>query len=180
MGASTDEKLAVYEAAKARDTGALVAMLDEPNIRHLAARHLGKLGHTDAIPKITELLSADDVAVRRAAIRALGDLRASSARDALQELAESDDDLGIRNWALQALGQTRDRRVMRYLVGEVYETEFERRRVAAFALGELGDRRALPELTRARRREPLSRRFDFVRASWKIRRRPLSDVVSDL
>jgi HEAT repeat protein len=164
----------VYVAARRRDTQALTRLLDEPSVRHLAARHLGRLGYRDAGPKLVELLSDQDRAVRLAAVRALGDLRASSARFALQAVAESDRDEGIRNWALVALGKTRDPEVTEYLVGELQGDEFERRRVAAFALGELGDPRALSPLKVARRREPLGRRFDFIRAWWKIRTRPTS------
>jgi HEAT repeat protein len=170
---TADLSVAVYEAARRRDTATLTAMLDEPSVRHLAARHLGHLRHREAVPSLVALLSDDDRAVRLAAVRALGDLGEASTGPALRAVAETDSDPGIRSWALVAVGKTRDPQAMTFLIGELQRSDVELRRVAAFALGELGDRRALGALRAARRLTPLRRRFDFVRASWKIRRHPL-------
>ena len=96
------------------------------------------------------------------------------AADVLLRVAATDPDRGTRDWALVALGQTRDQAVLPYLRDQLHAIAVERRRVAAFAPGELGDPATLPALEAARRREPLHRRFDFIRASWKIRRREMA------
>ena len=92
------------EARKRGDVQALIEAFRHPELRPLAVRTLGELRATEAIPKLVPLLDARSNVLRRAVARALGRLQAREAHGRLLEVARSDGDPVVRQWAVFALG----------------------------------------------------------------------------
>jgi hypothetical protein len=80
----------------------LVAALQDPARRVVAAAALGAIRDTRAVSPLLEALTRGDRAVRAAAARALGEIRDPSALEALVE-ASGDPDPAVRDAALEAI-----------------------------------------------------------------------------
>ncbi len=68
---------------------ALIEAMTDPvgDVRESAAKALGKVGDTDAVPVLIRALKDDDFGVRNAAVKALGSVGDERAVDPLQEVA---------------------------------------------------------------------------------------------
>ena len=125
----------------------LAELLDDPRpaVRNRALGELAKLG-TGAVPPLARTLStSDSVEARRNAVWTLTRIDDAEARAAVRQ-ALSDDDESVRQAALHSVSVWRDAgggpRAM-----ELLETgSAPIRRVAAEALGRIGDRNAVPGL----------------------------------
>jgi len=129
-----------------RAVGPLLAVLDddEPSLRAGAATALGQIGDGRAARPLTEALEDDDERVRRRAISALGQIWR------LPPLVRlGDDSPAVRQGAALALGQVRDRRVVRPLVAALRDQDGSVGASAATALGQLGDAQAVEPLVSA-------------------------------
>ncbi len=93
--------------AQARDAGPeVVKLLDHPNwdLRLAAARTLGRIGYTEAIPALTALLNEPtDVRINRVAAESLGRLGDPSAVEALRQTAVNHWHPTVRDEAQSAL-----------------------------------------------------------------------------
>lgn len=159
--------------------GSLIGSLmkdPEAYVRSAAARTIGLLGPI-ARPAIESLIKAAQMPqsyrVRRAAIRALGDINDVEVLWALLEFVSDDEDevrheaayqivhiwgpsglkeaLGHNEWrarsaAVWALGQTRSPSVLPYLIEAINDDDRIVRQAAANALEAIGDERAVPDL----------------------------------
>jgi HEAT repeat protein len=134
-----------------RAVGPLLAVLArEAGLCWEAAKALGIIGSKRAAPRLAAMLAgADDTETRAAAAYALGLLcDARSTAPLLNALSDTGLAPKVRGHAAEALGYLRDAAAVDALVAALRDAHAEVRYWAAFALGEIGDRRALPELRR--------------------------------
>lgn len=141
-----------------RDLNGLLALLD-PSIpvitRRAAARSLNIIAPANLVPQLAGYLNTDpDRAVRHYLAQALGRLGDDRALAALL-LALKDRALMVREAAAAAISRYNSPAAFEVLLAALKEKEDERswmvRRFAAEALGQLGDRRAVPALVEALR-----------------------------
>jgi HEAT repeat protein len=120
---------------------------------------LGKLGGPEAIPPLVRLLDARDAGVRSTAARALGAVEDRSAAGPLLEVAERDENVVVRSWAISALSRIGDPAVTPSLVVLLVDESPSVRRGAATALAELGDARGVKAVDAIWKRERFTPRF---------------------
>jgi len=160
-------------------TSLMGAALRDPHldVRRTAAKALGQLGDAQAVEHLVTALDDKDEDVRRAAIRTLGYIWK------LKEVIDlGDEDAGVRRRATEALGRLGDGRAVRPLIAALRDRDKEVRRavtkslkwfdeaipslttalgndnrdirqVAAEALGQLGNARAVEPLVAALQEE---------------------------
>jgi len=160
-----------------RTAGDLADVLGDEveEVVNLAVQGLGRLGEL-AVPRLLPRLESNDVAVRRAATRALGQawqfaeledlggVEASARLAALDRLAQRrdtraveavvaaarwDPELAVRQRAVEALAQLGDTRAVGPLLTVLEDGTPSLRAGVAAALGRLGDERAVEPLTEA-------------------------------
>jgi len=150
---------------------ALLEASDSPDrwVRRRATQALGQIGDRQAVPKLIGLLGDADPAVKKNAVLALGWLRERTAAAPLLQLykAELAKPQPKEQWPFvtsapvyfcsaiaQSLGHIGDRAVTPFLLGELDKEHFPLpwhnkvlKQNAVFALGLLGDERAVPKLS---------------------------------
>ena len=113
--------------------------------RRQAARALGRMGDTAAVPALIKALKDADAGVRADAARALGHLkRAQAVPGLIQALA--DPAINVRINAAYALGEIKDGRAAAALLKALTSPSWHVRDQAAWALRELGDAAIAPRL----------------------------------
>jgi HEAT repeat protein len=157
-------RFALSEARKSGDVDALVRGLTDPDHRSRAADFLGELGDTRAVVPLQRLLEAADSDIRASAAIALGKIGSSAAVDRLLEIAEADEVLAVRTWAISALGEIGDKAAAPRLARVLIDPEPRIRALAAEALGRIGDTSSIEAIQRQRSAEPW-------RLPWRLRRR---------
>jgi HEAT repeat protein len=129
-------------------------------IRSTAAHALGQMGALSAVEPLLGALEDSDCWVRISAIRSLGHLRSHEAVPALSRVLGSENDTGVLINAIRAIVSIGDRAAVPALIeisiGDRTSVSIpintpepsyaEVRHVAVWALGELGDERAIPAL----------------------------------
>lgn len=115
-----------------------------------AGKALGALRSGQAVqPLITWLLDAETIDKRMAAAYALGMIGDRRATESLiRVLVHNSAEPKLRGEAAEALGLLGDTHAVAQLIGCLRDKSVEVRFWSAFALGQIGDRRALPELKR--------------------------------
>lgn len=114
-----------------------------------AAKAFGMLKTKSVVPKLFSALKSKSIEHRTAAVYALGMMREPRAVTHLEAmLADKKEFPTVRGHAAEALAYLKKRRSFTVLMLALKDPEPEVRWWAAFALGELGDKRALPELKR--------------------------------
>jgi HEAT repeat protein len=147
------ERTRGIKAAKEQgDVPYLIAQLTDTDHRGRAAKALGELGATEAIPRLMRLLDAADPGTRIDAVRALGRLQATEAIPRIRDLASADKDATARSWACQALVDLGDPHALELTLPLLADPLISVRGSAAYTLGRLGDARALAALRAARPR----------------------------
>lgn len=129
----------------------LAALTDEqPDVRQGAALALGSLADRRAVAPLIDILQADTKArVRQVAAHALRWFGDTAAIDPLvRALQDRDEDVAVRGEAAESLGEVGARQALPPLLAALADPSDEIRLWSAFALGVLGDVRALPELER--------------------------------
>ncbi len=129
----------------------LAALRDKnPDLRSVAAKSLGELNGKQAVyPLITALYEDESLEVRVAAAYALGLLGDDKAVEPLVSiLSDRTQEPRVRGMAAEALSDINDSRAITPLIAALTDVSVEVRFWAAFALGKLGNRQALPELER--------------------------------
>ena len=114
-----------------------------------AAKALSRLKSRSLVPKLIASLKSKSTEHRAAAAYVLGMTREPRAVSHLEViLADTRESPSVRGHAAEALAYLKKRRSFHVLLSALDDPEPEVRWWAAFALGELGDKRALPELKR--------------------------------
>jgi len=146
---------AIWTLEHLKDTRAVPALLhaltdEHPAVRQAAAMSLGLLDDERAVsPLIAALQTDKDSSVRKAtayALRWLGN--ASAVNPLLHVLQNRSEDAAVRGEAAESLGELGARQALPSLIAALQDPSAEVRLWSAFALGTLGDARALPELER--------------------------------
>ena len=131
-------------------TSAMVGALEDEHlaVRVAAAEALGHMGGSATVqPLIHAMHDTTDVAVRVASVYALGMIGDQRAVDPLISLlGDTNEHPQARGMAAEKLGEFGDGRVIDPLRAALQDPSAEVRFWAAFALGELGDPRALGDL----------------------------------
>ena len=139
-----------------------------------AATSIGILNGGRAVqPLVRCLRHASEVDKRAAAayaLRCLADKRALKAL--LESLSDQSEHPKVRGEAAEALASLRDRSAVSPLLFALDDASTEVRFWSAFALGQLGDRRALPKLRR------LAEQDKSVLKGWWSVRREARDAIS--
>jgi putative membrane-bound dehydrogenase-like protein len=129
---------------------ALTGLLNDsrPAVRARAIQTLAKMG-PHAVPALAEVLQhASPVQARRNAVWALTRIDDPSARAAVREALHAEDET-IRQAAGHSISVWRDHDALPLLLAQLKRQEPQNRRVAAEALGRIGDRSAVPALLEA-------------------------------
>lgn len=157
---------------------ALLAVLKDPNppLRAEAGLALGTLNIQQAVqPLIVALQEDEDVKVRTAAAYGLGLLGDNHAVEPLvNKLADQNEDPQVRGQAAEALSDIRDNRAVTPLIAALRDTSVEVRFWAVFALGQLGDRQALPELER------LAATDEAILSGWGALNKEAADAIESI
>jgi HEAT repeat protein len=127
----------------------LVAFQDQDtNLLWEAAKALSSLGSKRAVnPLITALLKAPSAERRAAAAYALGHLQDKRAIDPLLKvLNTTEEEARVRGHVAEALAKFKDPQIVGPLIKALKDKAPEVRFWSAYALGQFGDRRALPKL----------------------------------
>lgn len=144
-----DERTAKRRGA--RQTDALVALLDDPDakVREHAATALGETGSKRAVTALIEALQDGHPKVREHVATALGRIGDSRAVLPLAEIVTEDRDARVREHAATALGDIGDERALPGLIEAVREDPEPRvREHAAIAIGMIGGGGAYEVLNR--------------------------------
>jgi HEAT repeat protein len=152
---------------------------DDPEKRLQGLQDLGEVTDKKAVEHLVAAASDPDMRIRIKAIDVLGRVRAPEAIPLLvQQLFMRDTDLGTKQRILACLGKIGDARATTPIVDFLARTgDPATRGNAIFALGEIGDRAALPPLEAiADSEDPLLRGL-AQEAVRKIRDRPAPSVV---
>jgi HEAT repeat protein len=181
MESDSDQDAAFARLLKAKlagDDAYLRGALLDDRLRNFAARFLADRSCAAAIPDIARLLDASDSLTRSVAIRALTRLGATDYLDRFWESAHLETSSQERLWAVGAL-QLGGERERDYLVSLLEDADLDVCRAAVFALGKLGDPRALDAVTRAlrqhRRRHPF-RYYALDRSAYVEARKSLAQT----
>lgn len=128
----------------------LAKLLDDPRpaVQNRTLHRFAQHGST-AVPALTEMLTSSRSAdARRNAVWALTRIQTGQARDAVR-LALNDRDETVRHAAIHSAGVWRDAGAMEQLVDALKSNQPAIQRVAAEALGRIGDAGAVPDLIAA-------------------------------
>jgi len=120
---------------------------DDPEVRAAAARYLSEKRDKEAAPRLVRMLDDEDVGVREAVVRALGNIGAREAAQPLAELYSKEDDRDVRLAASRAMASIGTPSV-EPLVGILASPRPEVRAGAARILGRIGSQRAVDPLIR--------------------------------
>lgn len=124
----------------------LAAAIDDPSVtvKEAAAAAIGQRGPLPrVVTRLVQFLQSPDAASRRAAATALGWLEAASTTGPLTE-GLLDEDAGLRQRALSALGEIGDRHTIPKVLDRlIHDGDAGVRGEAAYRLGKLGDPQAL-------------------------------------
>jgi HEAT repeat protein/beta-lactamase regulating signal transducer with metallopeptidase domain len=126
-------------------------------------------GRDTAVPALLSVLKDENVAVRLAAVQALGNLEDPRAVDALVQALRTDSDAGVREAAASALGEIESARAVPGLIAALgSERVAAVRAKIAWALGEIEDARAVEALGAAVRDPEVEVRRQVVWALGEI------------
>lgn len=133
-------------------------------VRNMATL-MGELGGEGALESLTHQLRHPDRRVRREVARAVAKIGGRHAPRSLRDCLDDEDPV-VRQAAVVFLGATRDHLSLQHLMAIAEararnDEEHELRKAAVQALGQIGNRRALPVLARLMRRGTWLRRTEL-------------------
>lgn len=135
--------MALGEITDDRIIEPLMQHLDNQTLRPYIARALGNYGRDDVIEKLVFLLQDTNPNVRFGAVISLGAIRAMNTIDALIALV-SDPDESVRINAISVLGRMGHPKAINSLIGALQDPIAKA--LAVEALGNIGDKSALPHI----------------------------------
>jgi HEAT repeat protein len=127
-------------------TGLLDALADAENAgkRNSATEALVRVGAPAIPPIVARLRSEGDVDVRLSLVNLLGDLRSAEGFDTLAAMLDSENDINVASSVVSSLGKYRDAAALPALLRVLQREDLWLKFHAIEALGEIGDRTALP------------------------------------
>jgi len=148
----------------------LLRALNDPYypVREAAALGLGFLGDARAVEPLGKALEDPAMPVRRRAASALILLPAKPVIPALARRVRTDESAAVREFAVEALGWTKDLAAVQPLIDALRDSDADVRAVAADFLGDLGDKRAAEPLTRLFNDPEVDVRWAAVRSAGKL------------
>ena len=146
----------------------LVDKMDTQDARTMHALvDIFKIIGTPAVPAIVEAIGDEDSYKRRLAVRALGDMKDSTAVEGLLRYVD-DSDFRIRAGILRALGKIEDKRGVNPSVRSLNDEDYLVRTSAAVSLSLLADPATINTLLKSRSDEYYGVRFKAAEALWNI------------
>ena len=126
----------------------LDALADSENAgrRNSATEALVRIGEGGIPAIVSRLRARPDVDVRLSLVNLLGDLRSSDGFDALREALENETDVNVASTIISSVGKFRDAAAIPPLLRVLQRDDIWLRFHAVEALGEIGDRSALPAI----------------------------------
>ncbi len=126
----------------------LDALADAENAgrRNSATEALVRIGDATIPAIVNRLRSKPDVDVRLLLVNLLGDLRSADGFNALREALESETDINTASSIISSLGKFRDAAAIPHLLRVLQRDDIWLKFHAIEALGEIGDRAALPAI----------------------------------
>jgi HEAT repeat protein len=128
--------------------GLIGALSDPENAgkRNSATEALIRIGEVTISPIVAHLRAEDDVDVRLSLVNLLGDLRSREGFDTLIELLDGEGDINVASSIVSSLGKYRDASALPHLMRVLGSEDLWLKFHAIEALGEIGDRAALPAI----------------------------------
>lgn len=158
----------------------LVDKMDSQDARTMHALvDIFKIIKTPAVPYIVKAIADEDPYKRRLAVRALGDMKDSSAVDGLM-LYVDDADFRIRAGILRALGKIGDQRGLEPSVKALQDDDYLVRTSAATSLSMLAAPETIDQLMSALSDEYYGVRFKAAEALWKIGKLSIKPITEAL
>ncbi|HYS52320.1 MAG TPA: HEAT repeat domain-containing protein [Thermoanaerobaculia bacterium] len=126
----------------------LDALADAENAgrRNSATEALVRIGDGTIASIVNRLRTKPDVDIRLLLVNLLGDLRSSEGFDVLRETLESETDTNVASSIISSLGKFRDASAIPHLMRVLQREDVWLKFHAIEALGEIGDRAALPAI----------------------------------
>jgi HEAT repeat protein len=126
--------------------GLIDALADPENAgkRNSATEALIRIGDMAIEPIVRRLRTETDIDVRLSLVNLLGDLRSREGFDMLLELLKSEHDLNVASSIVSSLGKYRDFTALPHLLRVLQREDLWLKFHVVEALGEIGDRSALP------------------------------------
>ncbi|UCE66307.1 MAG: HEAT repeat domain-containing protein [Candidatus Zixiibacteriota bacterium] len=158
----------------------LVDKMDTQDARTMHALvDIFKMIGTPAVPAIVDAIGAEDNYKRRLAVRALGDMKDTTAVDGLLQYTD-DPDFRIRSGVLTALGKIGDVRGAGPSVAGLDDKDYLVRTSAAVSLSMLNDPSVINPLLKALSDDYYGVRFKAAEALWNIGRPAVKQVKEAL
>ncbi len=158
----------------------LVDKMDTQDARTMHALvDIFKIIKTPAVPYIVKAIADDDPYKRRLAVRALGDMKDSTAVEGLLEYVD-DSDFRIRAGILRALGKIGDKRGVGPSVKAFNDDDYLVRTSAATSLSMLAAPETIDPLIGALSDEYYGVRFKAAEALWKIGKPSVKPITEAL
>jgi HEAT repeat protein len=128
--------------------GLLDALADAENAgkRNSATEALMRIGSATIEPIVSRLRAEKDVDVRLSLVNLLGDLRSRAGFDILLEILETEKDINVASSVVSSIGKYRDAGSLPPLIRVLRRDDLWLKFHAIEALGEIGDRAALPQI----------------------------------
>lgn len=160
----------------------LVDKMDTQDARTMHALvDIFKIIGTPAVPAIVEAIGAEDNYKRRLAVRALGEMKDTTAVDGLLPYVD-DPDFRIRSGIMNALGKIGDKRGIEPSLNGLKDDDYLVRTSAAVALSMLADPSTIDPLLMALSDNYYGVRFKAAEALWNIGEpavEPVKDALED-
>ena len=128
--------------------GLLGALADPENAgkRNSATEALMRIGGAAIDPIVSRLKDEKDVDVRLSLVNLLGDLRSASGFQTLLDILAHERDINVASSVVSSIGKYRDAAALPHLVRVLQRDDLWLKFHAIEALGEIGDRAALPRI----------------------------------
>lgn len=128
--------------------GLLGALSDAENAgkRNSSTEALMRIGAAAIEPIVSRLRGEQDVDVRLSLVNLLGDLRSRAGFDILIDILEHEKDINVASSVVSSIGKYRDANALPHLIRVLGSEDLWLKFHAIEALGEIGDRAALPQV----------------------------------
>ena len=151
LGDSATRLYIIDRIGKLKNSNAVPTLInalgsENPVVRSTAAISLGRIGDKSSVNALIKKVDDEDIEVCESVIKALGEIGAPECDTTLIRILRTGKEWSIRVVAAQSLGKLPATTILSPIMKSLRDVDWEVRYFAAFALGELGDRRAFKAL----------------------------------